>query len=59
MHLTVMFIDAAVALYLINGWAVLGAAPKAALNLLLMLVCLWLWLGGGSESASAMSRLTR
>lgn len=59
MNLTVMFIDAAVALYLINGWAALGAAPKAVLNLLLALVCLWLWQGADTESASMVARLAR
>ena len=40
MNFTVMFIDAAVAIYHINGWAVLGRRPKVVLNLILMLVCL-------------------
>ena len=57
MNFTVMFIDAAVAIYLINGWAVLGRRPKVVLNLILMLVCLWLWQGADTESASALARL--
>ena len=59
MNFTVMFIDAAVAIYLINGWAALGAGPKAVLNVLLALVCLWLWQGAGAESASVLTQLTR
>lgn len=58
-NFTVMFIDAAVAVYLINGWAALGAGPKAALNLLLALVCLWLWQGSDTASASIIARLAR
>lgn len=59
MNLTVMFLDAAVAIYLINGWAAIDAGAKATLNLVLLLVCVWLWIGGGSESASAMSSIAR
>ena len=59
MNFTVMFIDAAVAIYLINGWAALGRRPKVVLNLLLMLVCLWLWQGTDTESASVLARLAR
>lgn len=58
-HFTVMFIDAAVALYLINGWASLGATPKALLNFSLMLVCLWLWLGADTGGPTLISLLTR
>lgn len=57
--LHLMFIDAAVALYLINGWASLGATPKALLNFSLMLVCLWLWLGADTGGPTLISLLTR
>ncbi len=59
MNFTVMFLDAAVALYLINGWATLGPGHKVVLNVLLALVCLWLWQGADTESASILARLAR
>ena len=58
-HLTVMFIDTAVALYLINVWASLGTTARALLNFSLLLVCLWLWQGADTGGATLISLLIR
>ena len=54
-YLAVMFIDAAVALYLINVWASLGTTARALLNFSLLLVGLWLWQGTDTGGATLLS----